>query len=280
MKKSRESGKFFRDKYRLIMEIGRKYSNCQGPVYSAYLAYYLLVSIFPFILAIVAMMSFVPLAVDEVFNSIIEFFPSQVHSALRRLIEANMRNSNLVGYSVFFLLWSSARATGSIRKALNCVSGVQSSQNFIKARLLDSVRNFVFIFSLLLILFLPTAVKLSKLGSLLFVSKIPYFFTIIEYLQWLVIFALLFAVISFVYMRMGTKKYAFNEVKYGGLLVALVWVILSFLFNGVISLSNNLIYGAFNVVIALLIWFQINMTVFLIGASLNQVLIEKRQASV
>ena len=81
-------------------------------------------------------------------------------------------------------------------------------------------------------------------------------------------------------MRMGTKKYAFNEVKYGGLLVALVWVILSFLFNGVISLSNNLIYGAFNVVIALLIWFQINMTVFLIGASLNQVLIEKRQASV
>lgn len=270
---------FSRDRIAFIKEVARRYSQGQGHVYSAYLAYYFLVSIFPFILAILAIMSFIPFGVDEALSKLIEFFPSEVHGGLKSFIESNKRNSNLIGYSVFFLLWSSAKATGSIRKALNCVSGVQCNQNFIKTRVLDSIRNVFFIFSILLILFIPTAVKLTKLGSLLFLSRIPYFFRVIEYMQWLFIFALLFGLISFVYMRMGTKKYSFNEVKYGGLLVSLAWVFLSFLFNGVMSLSNNLVYGAFNVVIALLVWFQINMTVFLVGANLNEVLNENKTDS-
>lgn len=276
MKGLRKLESFFKDKYLLIVEVVERFNENQGIMYSAYLAFYLLLSIFPFIMAIVGIMGLFPFGVEEALNRFIEIFPSEIHVSLRSFININMRNSNLLGYSLFILLWSSARAIGSIRKSLDNIYGARSKHNFIKARFFDSIKNFVFIFLLLMVLFFPTAVKLTKLGTVFLRFNIPYVLTLIESLQWVFVFAMLFAVISFVYMRMGTRKLSFDQVWIGALLTALAWVVLSFLFNGVISLSSNLIYGAFNIVIGLLIWFQINMNVFIVGAHLNMVINERR----
>lgn len=267
---------YIRDKNLLVVEVMSRFSQGQGIIYSAYLAFYLLLSIFPFIMALVGIMGFIPFEVDEALNRLIDIFPMEIHGGLRSFIEVNRRSSNLLGYSLFFLLWSSARAIGAIRKSLDRIYDARNRQNFIKARFFDSIKNFAFIFLLLLVLFFPTAVKLTKIGTVFLKFNIPYVLTLVESLQWVFIFTLLFGVLSFVYMRMGSLKQRFDDVKVGALLVALAWVILSFLFNGIISLSSNLIYGAFNVVIGLLIWFQINMVVSILGAHLNVVLSERR----
>lgn len=267
---------YIRDKNLVMLEVMERFNQDQGVIYSAYLAFYLLLSIFPFIMALVGIMGFIPFEVDEALNRLIGIFPLEIHGSLRSFIEVNRRSSNLLGYSLFFLLWSSARAIGAIRKSLDRIYKVSSKHNFIKARFFDSLKNFAFMFLLLLLLFFPTAVKLTRIGTVVLQFNIPYILTLVESLQWVFIFTILFGVISFVYMRMGSEKQSFDEVRVGALLVALAWVVLSFLFNGVISLSSNLIYGAFNIVIGLLIWFQINTSVFIFGAHLNMVISERR----
>lgn len=275
-KLSENLGLFFKKSSLLITEVIQRFSKGQGVVYSAYLAFYLLLSIFPFIMAIIGIMGFIPFDLNGALNKLIEFFPAEIHSNLIIFIESNRPNAGLFGYSLFFLLWSSARAIGAIRKALDRISGDRSRHNFIKARFIDSIRNFIFIFSLLIILFIPTAIRLTRLGTLLFKINIPYFLNFIETFQWLFIFGMLFGLISLVYMRMGTKKYIYKDVWAGALLTALGWALMSYLFNGVVSLTSSLVYGVFNIVIALLLWFQINMNIFIVGAHINQILIEKR----
>ena len=198
-------GLFFKKSSLLITEVIQRFSKDQGVIYSAYLAFYLLLSMFPFIMAIVAIMGLIPFELNGALNKLIELFPAEVHSSLKSFIASNRPNTSLFGYSIFFLLWSSARAIGAIRKALDRISGDRSRHNFIKARFIDSFRNFAFIFLLLIILLIPTAVKLTKLGTLLFKINIPYFLTFIDTFQWLFIFGMLFGVISLVYMRMGTN---------------------------------------------------------------------------
>ena len=276
MNLSERLGLFFKKSSQLITEVIQRFSKDQGVIYSAYLAFYLLLSMFPFIMAIIGIMGFIPFELYGALDKVIEFFPAEVHNNLKSFIESNRPNTGLFGYSLFFLLWSSARAIGAIRKALDRISGNRSRHNFIKARFIDSFRNFAFIFLLLIILLIPTVVKLTKLGTLLFKLKIPYFLTLIETFQWLFILAMLFGVISLVYMRMGTKKYGYRDIWAGALLTAIGWALMSYLFNGVMSLTSNFVYGVFNIVIALLLWFQINMNIFIVGAHLNQVLLEKR----
>ncbi|HZK10372.1 MAG TPA: YihY/virulence factor BrkB family protein, partial [Clostridia bacterium] len=207
----------------------------QGIIYSSYLAFYLLLSIFPFIMAVVAIMGFIPFELEGFFDRFIGIFPQEVHLNLKNFVESNRRNSNLIGYSMFFLLWSSARAIGAIRKSLDMISGEKSRHNFIKQRFFDSVRNFAFIFLLLIIFLIPTIIKLTKLGTLLLKINIPYFLTLIDTFQWVFILAMLFGIISLIYMRMGTKKYNFREVWRGALLAAIGWSIMSYLFNGILS---------------------------------------------
>lgn len=276
MNSSEKSAPFFKKFWFLVAEVVQRFSSDQGAIYSAYLAFYLLLSVFPFLMAIVGIMGFIPFELDEALIRLIEFFPVEVHTYLKNFIMSNRRNSDLLGYSVLFLLWSSARAVGAIRKALDRISGGRSRHNFIKARLFDALKNFAFIFLLLLILIIPTAVKLTRLGTLFLKIKLPTSLDFFESFQWVFVFGMLFIVITFVYMRMGTKKYPFRDIRVGALLTAVGWALMSYLFNGVITLASNFIHGVFNTVIALLIWFQINMNIFLVGAHLNQILLEKR----
>lgn len=259
-----------------IVQLFRRFSEGHGVVYSSYLAFYLLLSIFPFMMVLVAVISFLPFGYDQLLTRLLAIFPAESHSYLKNFI-GSISSSNWLWYSVLFLLWSSSRAVRAIQQSLDRISGRTSSQGFIVTRLLASLYNLLLLLLIILVTLIPTIIRLTKLGTLLFSVKIPYFLLILESLQWLFVMAFLYLLIAAIYMKMGAKKFTFHEVKWGALFTTISWGIMNFLFNGVVTLSRNPVYGALNVAIALLIWFQLNMNVLLLGAYINQLLLEGRE---
>lgn len=255
----------------------RRFSEGHGVVYSSFLAFYLLLSIFPLMMVLVAIISYLPFGYDQILSKLLAIFPAEAHNYLKSFIESISSNTNWLWYSVLFLLWSSSRAVRAIQQSLDRVSGKNSSKSFIITRLLASLYNLLLLLLIIIVTMLPTIVRLTKLGTMLLSVKIPYFFLVLESLQWLFMIGILYFLIAAIYMRMGTKKFSFKEVIWGSLFTTLVWVIMNYLFNGVLTLIRNPIYGALNVAVALLIWFQLNMNVFLLGAYINQLLHERQE---
>lgn len=255
----------------------KRFADGHGVVYSSYMAFYLLLSIFPFIMALVAIISYLPFEFDVLLNRLLAIFPGEAHSFLQNFVQSISGSGNWLWYSVLFLLWSSSRAVRAIQQSLDRVSGVVVSKGFIVTRLLASVYNLVLLLLIILVTLIPTIIRLTKIGTMLFSVEIPYFILLLESLQWLFVMGLLYFLLATIYMKMGTKKFTFLQVRFGALFTTGGWVLMNYLFNGVVSLLKNPVYGALNVAVALLIWFQLNMGVFLLGAYINQLLFESQQ---
>ena len=140
-----------------IKEISDRYKKHQITVFSAQMAYFLFLAIFPFIVFVMSLASRLNLDIDSFIHDIQSGLPGDAKQMIDDLIRNYLVNDSisLLVISGGFTLWSVSRSVNSLMKSFNTAYGVEESRGFIKIRLTGIVATLVMIILIIVSLALP-----------------------------------------------------------------------------------------------------------------------------
>jgi membrane protein len=242
---------------------------------AAAMGYYFVLSIFPALILLSAIVSFFP--VDNLFGQVIAlmsgFVPADgmrvVQHILAQVVTPN--RGKLLSFGLLGTLWAASGGFASTIEALDVAYEVREGRPFWVTRPLAVGLTFLVGILMLLVLavmimgphFAETLARHRHLSSA-FVMLWPY-------IHWTVSFAFTVFSVEFLYFIAPNVKQRFGSSLPGAFLSVIAWVGLSYglglYFRSFAHFSRT--YGAMGAVIALMVWAYWNSFALLLGAELN-----------
>ena len=245
---------------------------------AAQLGFYFLLSLFPALLCVTALVGMLPL--QSVLPQMMMYFQQVLPHESLSVVDTYLQQvsqdtaSGLFSVSLAGALFAASWGMIAIISTLNTVYNVKETRPIWKvggtAVLLTIGAAMFAISSMALILagenfsqWLANVIGLSWLAS--------YGWTV---LQWPVAFLLMLLATSFIYYWGPNIKHKWHCLLPGSVLAVFLWVVVSLGFKLYVEklLYYNLVYGSITGVIVLMIWLYISGMVLLIGGELNAVL--------
>lgn len=247
---------------------------------SAQISYYLILSLFPFLMFTVTLLGFLPIHTADVLSLLEGVAPKEsldiIESNLNSIFET--KRGGLLSVTIIATIWSASNGINAIIRSLNKAYDVAEDRTFIKTRANAIVLTVIMIFIIVLALILP--VFGDWIGHFIFVtlgvsSTLVPIWTLI---RWLASFCVLYFAFLLIYVWSPNMKLRFQDVGTGAFFAATGWLMVSYLFSYFVSHFGNYskTYGSLAGVIVLMLWFYLSGLILLIGGILNAFLMQKR----
>lgn len=259
---------------KLLKDLFARFSNDDLLSVGAQITYFLLLSIAPFLIFLITLITFIPL-LD--FQSQIEplyaLMPADASKILNAIIDQTIKNrsSALLTFGVVFALWSASTGVSYLIRGVNRAYDQEETRPFWKKSLLSLVitleLSIVIIASMILIVF--GGILGSKVFGWLGFSET---FTMIwGYLRFVIAILAIMIVFVSLYYSAPSCRLAFKEVLPGAVIAAISWIVVSMAFSFYADNLGNYaaVYGSLGGVIALLTWIYLSSIIFLLGAEIN-----------
>ena len=247
--------------------------NCLG--LAAQLAYYFFLALFPALLFVVALISFVP--VEGLLDSITAMLARVAPYEMLALIQdqilkiAQNKDGGLLTLGMIGTLWSTSSGVTAIIDTLNQAYDIQESRPWWKVRLIAlglTVALAVFIVvSFALVLAGPTAAEKIAVWA----HMGPVFTWSWKILQWPVVFSLVALAVAMIYYFAPDAEQEWMWITPGSVFATVLWLLISLGFKFYVTNfgSYNATYGAIGGVMVTLLWFYVSSLAILVGAELN-----------
>lgn len=257
--------------WRTIWDIPRKHTYQMA----AAMAYYFVLSIFPALILLSAIVSYFP--VENLFGQVVALMSGVVPADGMRVVQhilaqvVTPNRGKLLSFGLLGTLWVASGGFASTIEALDIAYEVREGRPFWVTRPLAIGLTFLVGILLLLVLaimimgpqFAQTLSQHRHLSSA-FVASWPY-------IHWTVSFGFTVLAVEFLYFIAPNVKQRFGSSLPGAFLSVIAWVGLSYglgvYFRSFAHFSRT--YGAMGAVIALMVWAYWNSFVLLLGAELN-----------
>lgn len=241
---------------------------------AAQTAYYLLLSMFPFLIFLFSLVSYLPVD-EEMFLAFIKpFAPSEAYS----IIEQNVRaiiykvQGKVLYTSLAIAFWISSVAVQSLARSLDLANGYVRKYPFWKVLIRDLGVTFLFMLVLSSSLFLPLVERALR-------EVVTYYDTVEQWQGWLYIWPnvkwglgtlFLFLFFLLFYKVVPTGKMKVKEVVPGAIFSALGWQLFSLVFGSyVANVDYTKIYGQLSGIILLVLWFYLTAVILMLSGLLN-----------
>lgn len=247
--------------------------NCLG--LSAQLAYYFFLALFPALLVLVALLSFVPVEdlLDTVITTLSRVAPGEVLTIVREqlITIANDDAGGLLTFGMLGAIWSSSSGVTAVIDSLNQAYDIREGRPWWKVRLIAIA------LTVALAAFIVVSTVLVVAGPVL-AARVADWFQLgaaFEWtwaiLQWPVVFALVSGGIALIYYFAPDAEQDWIWITPGSFVATLLWIVVSLGFRFYVTSfgSYNATYGAIGGVIVLLLWFYLSALAVLVGAELN-----------
>jgi membrane protein len=242
---------------------------------AAQLAYYFFLALFPAILFLLALASFLPLSnlTDDVGRLLAPFVSPSVLGLIQEQMTrlADNQDGGLVTFGVLGALWSSSAAIVSIVGALNRAYDIEEGRPWWKVRLLaiglTLAVALLVLLAFSLVLLGPTVAE--WLGRTTGWGP-PFQWTWLI-LQWPLVFGLITTSIGLLYYYGPDADQDWVWITPGAVTATVLWLVASLLFKLYIANFTNYegSYGTVGGVIVVLLWFYVSGLAILAGAELN-----------
>ena len=241
---------------------------------AAQLAYYFALALFPALLVVVSLASYLPFpVVNEVVAALDPIAPPEVLTIIRKQLESIVSGeaTGLLTIGILGALWSSSGAMTSIVSALNRAYDIPETRPWWKVRLVAiglTVTLVVFVLlSFTLIVAGPNAGQ--WLTGWLGLSQV--FDTVWEVARWPLIFALATTGIAIVFYYAPDADQDWAWITPGSIATTLLWVVFSLVFRIYVTRVGDYAatYGALAGAAILLLWLYFSGLALLIGGELN-----------
>jgi membrane protein len=247
--------------------------NCLG--LAAQLAYYFFLALFPALLFMVALISFLPFQnlMDALTTLLGRVAPGDVMSILTDQIAkiAEDKNSGLLTLGMLGTIWSTSSGMTAIIDSLNQAYDIQEGRPWWKVRLIAigltvSLAVFIVLSTILVLAGPAIAERIADwfhLGSV--------FTWTWKIIQWPVVFALVSVAIAMVFYFAPDAEQMFVWITPGSILATILWLGSSLGFRIYVTnfAAYNATYGAIGGVIVLMLWLYVSSLAILVGAELN-----------
>jgi membrane protein len=254
---------------------------------AAALTYYGVMSLFPMLLVLVALLGLVgqyPKTSDAVLHIIGKIGPSSAIDTFRKPVEGVVRSKGgagaLLGVGILVSLWSASGYVGAFIRASNAIYEVREGRPFWKLRPLQVAVT-------LLVVVLVTAVAIAvvvtgpiahAIGDEIGLGNAA--LTAFNVIKWPVIVLVLLAIISLLYyVAPNVRQPSVQWITPGGVLALLIWAAASAglaLYAAKFG-SYQKTYGTLAGLILFLVWLWVSNLALLLGAELNSELERGRE---
>ncbi|MDP0499243.1 MAG: YihY/virulence factor BrkB family protein [Verrucomicrobiota bacterium JB022] len=244
---------------------------------SSGVAFYLLLSLFPGIAALVALYGLLsdPQQVQQQLEGVRGMMPDQVYQIIHGQVTAITTQTTVAGWSavvsITLALWGASRATKGMMQALNLIYHEEETRGFIRTNLIG--------FGLMVgitvagIIAIGAVVALPPIMSAL---NLPgWSLGLISFARWVLLFAMVMGVLALLYSVGPDRKpphWQWNT--WGAAIATILWIIGSGLFSWYVANFNsyNKTYGSLGAVVILMMWLYLSAFVALLGAEVNDAL--------
>lgn len=261
------------DILKTIRYFSRKISAHKVGAYSAEGAFFMMFSIFPFIILLLSMVRFLPFDQEQLTAFTSGIMPDEVDNFFSNLVnEIKNNSSNTVTIvSAGVLLWSASKGVFSIIGGLNSVFEEREARHFIKVRFLSLLYtlSFIVILAVTLVL-LVFGNSIELLIERNFAASPATVFVILS-LRYLIGFCLLVLFFSVIYTALPSGNKRFMQQLPGAILSSVGWIAFSVFFSFYIDNFANYatLYGSLTAVILLMLWLYSCMYILFFGAEIN-----------
>jgi len=265
----------------IAKELFKRFKEDEISSLAAELAYFFLLSLFPFLIFLMNLLAYLPLSSDVVLDFVAQYAPGNT----MKLIENNVRhiietqNVTLLSFGVIGTIWSASNGINAIVRAFNKAYQVEENRHFLVARLMSILLTFAMILVILVALLLPVFGR--EIGLFIFraFGFTEVFLTIWNTIRWLLSAVILCIVFTGLYFIAPNKRMKISEAYPGALFATVGWIVVSLLFSYYVGNFGNfsVTYGSLGGVIILLIWFYLSAVIIILGGEINAILSKKFQ---
>ncbi|MEM5785747.1 MAG: YihY/virulence factor BrkB family protein [Syntrophobacteraceae bacterium] len=243
---------------------------------AAQLAFYFMLSIFPFLVFAVTLLGYSNIAAGDVLGLLRQVAPS---GALE-IIESNLhdilssKRSGLLSFGILGTVWTASGALSAVIRALNRAYQVEEGRSFIKTRALAVLLTLGMVLTILVTLLLPVFGDLIRALISRFVVIPEFYSTIWNVARFLLSSCIMAGAFICIYYLAPNLRLRLSEVVAGAVFAMIGWQFVSLGFSYYLGNFANYsaTYGSLGAIIALMIWFYLTGLILILGGELNAVL--------
>lgn len=258
---------------KMIIGLSNRLKKDHVNAYAAQASYFIIISIFPFIMLLLTMIQFTPLTKSDLLSSAIGITPNAFDPIMINIIEEMYTKAapTIISISAIGAVWSASKSILAIMRGLNSVFHINETRNYLVVRLLAAF--YIILFILIIIFSLTLLVFGNRLQ--LFLSKhspIVHEFTLIIISSRTIIgLCILTFFFMLLYRLVPNENYSLIELVPGSLFAAAGWMLYSFCFSLYIDnyAGTSYMYGSLTLFVLLMLWVYFCMYIMFIGAEIN-----------
>lgn len=242
----------------------------------AQLAYYLMLSFFPFLIFLMTIIGFSKLNSAEILDGLRAILPTNVFILIDTIVVdiVETQSAGLLGASIILTIWSASSGFRAVIKGLNKAYDINEKRSFIKRAIVGMI------FTLALVTIIIATLAMLVFGELIggYIVKIVPFEEAVRIIwnisRYLIVVAMMVLVFATIYRYTPARKIDWKEVYPGAIVSTLGWIItslgFSFYINNVANYSK--FYGSIGAVFVLMTWLYLTSIILILGAEINSVL--------
>ncbi|GGN99029.1 YihY/virulence factor BrkB family protein [Saccharibacillus kuerlensis] len=243
----------------------------------AQLAYYLLLSFFPFLIFLVTLIGYINLSIDQMMNLAREVVPAAAMETVESILSEVVQGSGaLLSIGMIATLWTASRGINAVIRGLNKAYDVEENRKFWQVRLVSLLSTLVL--GVVLIVSLLLLVLGSWIGSQvkILLDNPSGFDRIWGLLQYSIPLIVLIAVFTALYWIAPNRKIRLREAVPGAIFATIGWILTSLLFSFYVNNFGNFsrTYGSLGGIIILLTWLYLSSIIIIVGGEVNATLRE------
>lgn len=269
--------------FRFLFLMVQRYLHHRVDIQSAALAFYLLFTIFPFLIFISALLGLLQLDVAAILLVISDFLPREVVSLAGIYLTYVGANSSLklLLFGLFFSIYFPMRAANSLMHSVRTAYHLGPPRSSI----LHWLKTFMY--TVLLIAAIALTLILMTVGERFLLYAVEQFHLpvlIAELwvrLRFPVIGVVGYFALFFLYAMAQDSRPPWKNLWPGTLASLTGWILLNWLYSFYVDHIANYsaLYGSIGTIIVLLVWLNLSATVLIMGAEMNGALMGLRKDS-
>ncbi|MFC4556805.1 YihY/virulence factor BrkB family protein [Virgibacillus kekensis] len=248
---------------------------------AAQLAYFFLLSLFPFLLFLMTLVGFLPIDEQRIMSFIQQYAPSNASDMIQQNVNqlVQSKNGQLLSIGILATLWSASNGINAIMKGLNRAYEVDDDRSFITSRFIAILLTIAMLFVICMAFLLPIFGKMIGQYIFTFIGLSAGFLQVWGALRWVISSVVFFIVLLVLYKLAPNKHVYFKYAVWGTLFATIGWQLVSLAFSFYVNTLGHYqtTYGTIGTVIVLMIWFYLSGIVIMIGGVINAVVQRRKR---
>jgi len=248
-------------------------------IHAAGAGYFIVLSIFPLLVLLLALLRYTGLQVDTLMDLVAGFLPEALLPSAKRLIVSTYRNTSgaVISLSALTGLWSASRGVYGLLTGLNAIYEVPENRGYFYTRGISVFYTFLFLLMLLVTLVLNVFGR-TLLQAIHFdnVTLLQFLWEIVDW-RFILMLLLQTGLFSAMFMALPNKRNSFRQSLPGALLASVGWLIFSDLYSAYVENFSGYanVYGSVYAVALSMLWLYFCISIVFYGGALNHYLMLK-----